>query len=145
MQFDKFREYEFCDTVSVKDYLRLRRNVGWMEIPPEQAQNAINNCFSLISVKFGGETVGMARLLWDGGYCAYLSDVIVDVSHRRKGLASLIITRLTEELQQVLKPGWQVKLMLMAAKGRESFYEQFGFVQRPNENAGAGMEKYLRG
>lgn len=129
----------------MEDYLRLRRNVGWMEIPPEQAEGAVNNCFRIISVKFGGETVAMTRLLWDGGYCAYLSDVIVDFNHRHKGLASMMINTLTEALQQSLKPDWRVKLMLMAAKGRESFYEQFGFEQRPNENTGAGMEKILCG
>lgn len=138
-------KYEFFGTVSVEDYLRLRHNVGWMEIAPEQAQNGINNSFQITSVKFGGETIGMARLLWDGGYCAYLSDVIVDVNHRHKGLASMMINSLIKSLQQSLKEGWQVKLMLAAAKGKESFYEQFGFVQRPNENTGAGMEKLLRG
>lgn len=116
-----------------------------MEIAPEQAEGAINNSFCLISVKFGGETVAMARLLWDFGYCAYLSDVIVDFSHRHKGLASMMIESLTASLQQSLKEGWCVKLMLMAAKGREGFYEQFGFVQRPNDNTGAGMDKILRG
>lgn len=145
MQLDKFSEYEFFDTVSAEDYLRLRRDVGWMGIAPEQAQNGIDNSFRIISVKYGGETVGMARLLWDGGYCAYLSDVIVDINHRHKGLASMMIKSLTEALQQSLKEGWQVKFMLAAAKGKEGFYEQFGFVQRPNESTGAGMEKIMRG
>lgn len=145
MQFDNFSGYEFLDTVSAEDYLRLRRSVGWLEIAPEQAQNGIDNSFRIISAKFGGETVGMARILWEGGSCAYLSDVIIDVGHRSKGLASLMINLLTDSLQQALKPGWQVKLMLMAAKGREGFYERFGFVQRPNENTGAGMDKILRG
>jgi hypothetical protein len=27
----------------------------------------------------------------------------------------------------------------MAAKGKEPFYERYGFVQRPNERLGAGM------
>jgi hypothetical protein len=28
---------------------------------------------------------------------------------------------------------------LMSAKGKEKFYEKFGFINRPNENLGSGM------
>lgn len=38
-----------------------------------------------------------------------------------------------------MKSGWKIKVILLAAKGRESFYEQFGFVKRPNEREGCGM------
>ena len=31
----------------------------------------------------------------------------------------------------------------MAAKGKEEFYKKFGFIDRPNENFGCGMHKWL--
>ena len=31
----------------------------------------------------------------------------------------------------------------MCSKGRENFYEGFGFVQRPNKRFGAGMIKIV--
>ena len=31
----------------------------------------------------------------------------------------------------------------MAAKGKEPFYEKFGFSERPNENLGAGMDQWF--
>jgi predicted GNAT family N-acyltransferase len=31
---------------------------------------------------------------------------------------------------------------LMSAKGKENFYKKFGFVERPNENYGAGMIQF---
>jgi len=34
---------------------------------------------------------------------------------------------------------------LMAAKGREGFYKQFGFTVYPNDRLGAGMELWLTG
>jgi len=37
----------------------------------------------------------------------------------------------------------KVFINLMAAKGRESFYKQFGFVERPNEEFGAGMTQWI--
>jgi hypothetical protein len=31
----------------------------------------------------------------------------------------------------------------MAAKGKEPFYEKFGFLLRPNEKTGAGMDQWF--
>ena len=42
-----------------------------------------------------------------------------------------------------MKPGYKVKMCLMAAKGKEPFYEKFGFSERPNENLGAGMDQWF--
>ena len=42
-----------------------------------------------------------------------------------------------------MKPGFKVKLNLNSAKGKEPFYEKLGFKQRPNEDAGAGMDQWL--
>jgi len=33
---------------------------------------------------------------------------------------------------------------LMAAPNKEGFYKKFGFIERPNENMGAGMVMYLK-
>jgi hypothetical protein len=33
---------------------------------------------------------------------------------------------------------------LMAAKGKESFYEKYGFCKRPDENFGAGMIQFWK-
>lgn len=42
-----------------------------------------------------------------------------------------------------MKPGYKVKLNLNSAKGKEPFYEKFGFKIRPNEECGAGMDQWL--
>ena len=42
-----------------------------------------------------------------------------------------------------MKPGYIVNLNLNSAKGKEPFYEKLGFVERPNEDAGAGMNQWL--
>ncbi len=42
-----------------------------------------------------------------------------------------------------MKPGYKVKLTLNSAKGKEAFYEKFGFRVRPNEDAGPGMDQWL--
>ena len=36
---------------------------------------------------------------------------------------------------------YKVKMCLLAAKGKEPFYEKLGFVERPNDRLGAGMDQ----
>lgn len=38
-----------------------------------------------------------------------------------------------------------VMVSLLASKGKESFYNTFGFVDRPNESFGCGMHQWLEG
>lgn len=42
-----------------------------------------------------------------------------------------------------LQEGWKIKVVILAAKGKEPFYEKFGFNSRPNEEEGAAMNLWL--
>ena len=42
-----------------------------------------------------------------------------------------------------MKPGYKVKMGLMAAQGKEPFYRKFGFEERPNGRLGAGMDQWF--
>jgi hypothetical protein len=46
-------------------------------------------------------------------------------------------------LKSQMKPGWGVTIDLMSAIGKEKFYEKFGFVIRPRERRGAGMDLWI--
>ncbi len=133
------------DSLSVEDYLALRTSTGWPEFPKEQAENGLKNAFKLVSARVNGRAVGMARLLWDGSYVAYLSDVVVLPEYQGIALGTTMVAKLLTALKSELKPGWRVKVILLSAKGRESFYEQFGFRRRPSEDGGAGMEQWFFG
>ncbi|MBR6046384.1 MAG: GNAT family N-acetyltransferase [Ruminococcus sp.] len=135
--------FVFSDSLSVEDFLRLRAEVDWIALPVEQAQAGLDNTFACISVSVDGETVGMARMLWDGCYCAFLTDVVVSGKYRHNGLATEMVQRLIDRLRAEKKDGWYIKLYLMAAHGRESFYEKFGLYARPSGEEGAGMNMWL--
>ena len=136
-------KFEFTDKISVEDYLRLREEAGWKAIAFEQAQAGLDNSYAVSAVLFDGETVGFARLLWDGGYVAYLAEVMVTEKYRHNGLATQMVEHLVEKLRAEKKEGWQIKIHLLANRGRESFYEQFGFKSRPNDHDGAAMDIWL--
>ncbi|MCQ2241121.1 GNAT family N-acetyltransferase [Treponema sp.] len=135
--------FEFINTIEIEIYKKFRHSVGWGDLHHEQVEELLKNsiCFSCL---MDGKTVGIYRILWDGGYTAYLADVIVDEKFRGHGIGKKLVEHAIEEVKSRMQPGWKVKMLLLAAKGRESFYEQFGFVSRPNDHEGCGMNMFLQ-
>ncbi|MBR3040789.1 MAG: GNAT family N-acetyltransferase [Lachnospiraceae bacterium] len=133
---------QYVKEITPEEYLELRRKVGWCLFPVEEAKAGIDNAYLVICARDGEKAVGVVRLLWDGGYIAMLSDVIVDPEYQGQGIGRFLVESTIRRMKDDMKPGYKVKLNLMAAKGKEPFYEKFGFVQRPNENLGAGMDQW---
>ncbi|MBR6322754.1 MAG: GNAT family N-acetyltransferase [Lachnospiraceae bacterium] len=133
----------YVDSITPEEYMKLRREVGWMEFPLEEAKNCVENAYMVLCVRDDEEAVGVVRLLWDGGYVAFLSDVIVDPRYQGKGIGRTLVEAVIKRIKADMKPGFKVKLNLNSAKGKEPFYEKFGFKIRPNEDAGAGMDQWL--
>ena len=46
---------------------------------------------------------------------------------------------LLAQINEYKKVNPYIRTYLGASKGKEGFYEKFGFVSRPNEELGAGM------
>lgn len=129
--------------VSTEDYCHLREAVGFSAICPEQAGAGLAGSAYIVGCYDDGAAVGSARVLWDGGYTAYLTDVMVLPDYQGLGIGSKMVEDCLDYLRGRLRPGWRVKVHLLAGKGREGFYEPFGFVQRPNEAAGSAMDMWM--
>lgn len=121
----------------------LRSQAGWMEFPPEEARICVENAYLVLCVRDEGKAVGVARLLWDGGYVAFLSDVLVSPPYQGRGIGRKLVEAVIQRIRDDMKPGYKVKLTLNSAKGKEPFYERFGFRVRPNEEAGPAMDRWL--
>ncbi|MBR5349085.1 MAG: GNAT family N-acetyltransferase [Lachnospiraceae bacterium] len=133
----------YVEDITPDEYLKLRRDVGWMELPYEQAKACIDNAYYMVCVRAGGRAIGVVRLIWDGGYVAFLSDLIVDSEYRGQGIGRTLVESCLNKLKKDMKPGYKVKITLNSARGKEPFYEKFGFKIRPNDDAGAGMDQWL--
>ena len=46
-------------------------------------------------------------------------------------------------IREQLKPGYRFMVSLQSAKGKNTFYEKFGFISRPDENHGPGMHQWF--
>lgn len=134
---------QYVDYITSEEYMELRRKVGWCEFPLDEAQAGIDNSYMILCARDEGKAVGIIRLLWDGGYIAFLSDVIVDPQYQGQGIGKTLVNSCIRKIKEDMKPGYKVKLNLMAAKGKEPFYKKFGFEERPNDNLGAGMDQWF--
>ena len=83
----------------------------------------------------------MGRVVGDGAMYFYIQDVIVTPTHQGQGLGHQIMLNIEEYLQSAAAQGATVGLL--AAKGKEPFYQRYGYVSRPNTLLGNGMCKFV--
>jgi GNAT superfamily N-acetyltransferase len=122
------------------EYNALRAKVGWAEPPPEAVAPGLRGSAFCVCARAGGTLVGMARIIGDGGLVYYIQDVIVVPAWQGRGIGRRLMDRTMDFIR-----GRAVRhtiVGLMAAKGRESFYEPYGFRTRPNESMGPGMTMF---
>ena len=133
----------YTNKISVDDYNTLRLSAGWVAIEPDQAKAGLEGSAFISVAQDGEKTVGVSRLVWDGGYAALIKDVLVLPEYQGMGIGTAMIEQILAFLKKEMKPGWGVSIDLMAAINKEKFYEKFGFVSRPRDNRGAGMDMWI--
>lgn len=131
-------------TLTPSEYLSLRKSVGWEKLSDQQATRGVKNTTFVVTARDDGRAVGMGRVLFDYGYTAYIGDIIIRPDYQRKGIGKRIVEQLIQTVLDAADAGDYLMFILGAAKGKEAFYKQFGFVERPNDSVGAGMTLYLR-
>lgn len=135
-------DYEITNILTPEEYMELRKLVGWGMFPLEQAAEGLKNSFILVCFRVDGKPVAIGRAVSDHGYVVYIADVIVVPEYQGQGLGRKVMEYLLEQIKASLKPGYKVMISLLAAKGKEKFYNKFGFVDRPSEDFGCGMHQW---
>ena len=133
----------YTNQITPEEYLEMRKKAGWVEFPVEEARVCVQNAYLVLCVRDEEKAIGIVRLLWDGGYVAFLSDLIVDPDYQGRGIGRELVETVIRRIRNELKPGYKVKLTLNSSIGKEPFYEKYGFRARPNEDAGAAMDQWL--
>lgn len=131
-------------TITTADYTNLRKSAGWSTFSEKQAQAGINNSTYLVAAYDDVLTVGTARVIYDGGYIAFIADVIVLPEYQKQGIGKTMMDMIMSFLNNSLEAGEVCYVCLMAAHGKEGFYQRLGFEDRPNEHLGAGMTKWIK-
>ena len=137
------KEITYASQIDVESYNELRKAVHWITVKENRAAKALSNSFYTQVAYDGKKPVGMARIVSDGGYTYFITDVIVLPEYQGYHIGTTLIDRLLEYIKKDVMDGETVMVSLMAAYERESFYERFGFHTRPFGNHGPGMSMWV--
>ncbi len=121
----------------VEEFISMRSAEGWGNMSEETARASLMGGLINLSAYEDGKLVGFGRVLGDGKLYFYVQDLIVAPAFRGRGYGCQIMDALLAETGKIAAPG--AVICLMAASGKEAFYESLGFVARPTPNLGAGM------
>ncbi|MEL6665417.1 MAG: GNAT family N-acetyltransferase [Pseudomonadota bacterium] len=138
MNTGKSRAPEFTTKCpSEEEYCNLRSAAGWGNISMANAKRSLAATAICICARDNHRIVGFGRAVGDGLLYFYVSDVFVHPEQRGTGLGAEISRRLLLEIDKQALPGATVAVV--AAPGRERFYEKIGFTSCPNEFFGGGL------
>ncbi len=110
---------------SVADFISLRVKAGMAERSVEAVSRGLPNSLFAVHLRFGSQTVGMGRLVGDGGCVVQVADIAVLPEHQGKGLGKQIMSALMAHIEQTLSPDCYVSLI--ADLPADRLYSQFGF------------------
>jgi GNAT superfamily N-acetyltransferase len=123
---------------TVGEYNGLRASVGWPQFEPGLVEKGLgNSLFAVVIEDDQQRVIAMGRIVGDGFIYLHIQDVIVRPEFQGIGIGKVLMTALMKFVET--SGGLNTNIGLMCSKGREPFYQEFGFAIRPNEKYGAGM------
>ncbi|MCL2884601.1 MAG: GNAT family N-acetyltransferase [Oscillospiraceae bacterium] len=134
---------EYTNVLTPEEFNALRAAVGWDTIEDSLAIAGLEHTAFMVCARDGGQAVGMARVITDCGYVVYISDVVVRPGYQGQGIGREMLKWVMAYIEENIAPGQRKSIFLMAAQGKEAFYEKFGFIRRPTDALGCGMSQRL--
>lgn len=125
--------------LTAQEFVYLTEVVGWGSPNIKQIEIALKNTIYSISVEMNGKIIGMGRIIGDGARIFYIQDVVIHPDYQRIGIGTQIMEKLLNYIENLPFSSHNIMIGLMSAKGKEGFYERFGFRKRPNDYQGNGM------
>ncbi|QND52833.1 GNAT family N-acetyltransferase [Phyllobacterium sp. 628] len=128
------------ETPTVEDYRRLRLIAGMSPKSEEAALRGLPNTLFAVTIHFQDETVGMGRIVGDGGCFYQIVDIAVDPAHQGKGLGKMIMAALVDYVKTETPAGAYISLI--ADGPAQYLYAKYGF--EPVTPASIGMALPVR-
>ena len=129
-------------TPTATEFNTLTESVGWGTRENNIVEEALKNTLYSLCVYNENKLIGYGRIIGDKTIFLYIQDIMVIPEYQGKKIGTGIMNKLLEQIDEYKKVNPDIRTYLGASKGKESFYEKFGFISRPNEELGAGMILY---
>lgn len=124
------------------EFNMLTESVCWGTRENNIIEEALRNTLYSLCVYNENKLIGYGRIIGDKTIFLYIQDIMVIPEYQGKKIGTGIMNKLLEQIDEYKKVNPDIRTYLGASKGKESFYEKFGFISRPNEELGAGMILY---
>jgi len=123
----------------VEEYLALRQRAGLSPKTREQAVAALPGSWAACHVVYeaSGQTVGMGRVIGDGGWYFHVVDMAVLPDHQRRGLGDAMLRSLLQRIRAGAPRGAYVNL-LADPPGRR-LYARHGFAETAPHSVGMAL------
>lgn len=126
-------DYELVRSVpDPETFCALREAAGLSPRSLDGARRGLPNTVFGVQVEYGAETVGMARIVGDGGTVYQIADMAVRPEHQGRGLGTAMMDELVAYLDREAPPHAYVNLMADV----EGFYERWGFESTAPDSRG---------
>lgn len=129
-------------TPTPEEFNNLTEAVDWGTRENKIIEEALKHTLYSLCVYDENKLIGYGRIIGDKTIFLYIQDIMVIPEYQGKKIGTGIMNKLIEKINEYKKVNPEIRTYLGATKGKESFYEKFGFISRPNEELGAGMILY---
>ena len=130
------------NNLTIEEYIDILNSVDW-KIPSERLLKLSLKNGNNVKYVLNNKTIGMARLVTDGGYAGLIMDVVVKPEYQGNGYGKLLIEMLLAHIKEQLLDGEEMMIQLLSAPGKQDFYSKFGFKVK-KEIAEDGMYMWLK-
>lgn len=138
--------YEIYENrLNMVEFQKLRLASGFEPLDSGRLKQALAASLVRLSAEEDGETVGMVRVAGDGAFVFVIADLLVRPDRRGQGMGRALVGRAVDLISAMVPDGVWTRVNLIAASGREGFYESLGFHRLPRGEVGHGMQAYVRG
>lgn len=110
---------------AVADYRRLREICGLTPRSVAAAEAGLPQTWFGVVVLHEGRTIGMGRVIGDGGLFLHIVDIAIDPEHQGRGLGKAVMTALMAHIAAHAPA--ELHVSLMADGEAHRLYAQFGF------------------
>jgi len=117
-QIENHLDVEAYTRILIDSTLGERRPVD----EPDRIAKMLEHANLIVTARYRGKLVGVARSFTDFVYCTYLADLAIDQKYQKQGIGK-------ELLRFVKKETPKAKLILLAAPKAINYYPHIGFTQ----------------
>lgn len=119
-------------------YVRIRAACGLARRSENAAQLGLSGTWFGVVARRGSTTIGMGRIVGDGGSFFQVVDIAVLPEHQRQGVGDKIVTSLVARLRSHAPETAYVSLI---ADGRaRNLYARHGFVETAPKSVGMALQ-----